>query len=300
MKRVGGVLAALIACGAFVVGAVLQISRAMAAEPIEVGYIENIKGNAAKIALTRDGKAEPVTICGLVYNGDRITVSDPRGAITLRLSGQPEPVVIGAEKGEYKLDFEPPKKGFLIGLVRWAAASIGDLDKKARSPVSMSVRSGPNGPLALPLLKDKQVLAEGKRSLMVGWQGAPSMADVTLSNGQGEIVASGRGSGRVWRSPQVDLRPGEYRIEVSTPRERVGGSIEVVPASAIPPLPRDLTEEAAPHALRSAAQAAWLASQAQRYAFEAYQQVAADADRSAPAGLVADALLAGEAIPAAK
>lgn len=295
IKRVGGLYLALLG-----VAAIVLAMRASAAEPIEVGYIEDIKGNLAKIVLTRDGKSVPVVICGLVYNGDRFAVTDPKGTITLRLSGRPEPMVIGAGNGEFKLTVDEPKKGFLTGLVRWAAASIGDLDRKARSPVAMSVRDGPSGPLSVPLLAEKQVLAQGKRNVVIGWRGAPSMAEIKVVDAQGKIVASGRGSGRVWTSPVIDLPAGEYRIEASTPRERVAGTLEVVPASAMPPSPRELSDETVPRELRSAAKAAWLASQAKRYALEAYQLVAADADRSAPAGLVADALLAGHVIPAGK
>lgn len=290
-KRAGGLFPVLIAAGA------LMLARPVAAaEPIEVGYIENIKGNAAKIVLTRAGRNEPVTICGLVYNGDRIAVADPKGRITLRLSGKTEPVVIGPEGGEFRIAVEEPKKGFLPGLVRWAAASIGNLDKKARATVAMSVREGPSGPLSAPLLGGRQVLAEGTRSLRLGWRGAASMAEVKVSNAQGQVVATGRGSGRAWTSPVVDLPAGAYRIELSTPRERVGGDIEVVAAAALPPYPSDLAEESVPRELLSAAKAAWLASQGQRFGLEAYQLVAAEAERSGPAGLVADALLAGEMI----
>ena len=95
-----------------------------------------------------------------------------------------------------------------------------------------------------------------------------------------------------------DGGPSLDRIEIATVRESVAGTVKVVPGSALPALPAEIGSADVPRDLRTVAHAAWLAAQGPQYALDAYQLVAADAERVAAAGVLADALASGDRMPA--
>ncbi len=286
------------------VGAAMWWSAVQAAEmkpkAVEIGYIESFDhGVDAYVLKTGDARRD-VAILGPVFDGDTIEVKHDFAKITLRLVGQPAPVVISKANAVATITGQVPQKGFLSGVFAWTTSVVQLFDREQREQVSASIRgnldSQMESGLSAPLLAKPQTLLAGKRKLTIGWV-SPAVVEITILDGAGQPVASGRGSGTLWSTPKVDWKPGDYSIELAASGDTLRQTLHVVAPDKGPNLPPALGDPTAPEPLRAVATGAWYAAEDPAYLLEALQHVAPDAASSKPAKLLALAFIEGKRPP---
>jgi hypothetical protein len=153
----------------------------------------------------------------------------------------------------------------------------------------MMIRSDPQ-PLQIPLAANSAAkLSSGQRSLALAWTGGAPPYQVRLQReGQEGLVLEANHIDQTrFRSKPVELSPGAYRLTVSgASRKGVNLSVlnvMVVPADQLPKAPTTLLSPAQPDSLRETVYPAWLASQGQEWALEAYQRALPWLDEHEPA-----------------
>jgi len=285
------------------IGGALWPSMLLAAEdkpkPVEIGYIESFDHSPDVYVLKTGEKPRDVAVLGPVFNGDTIEVNDPAATLTLRLAGQPGPVVLSKANEKATITGQIPQKSFLSGVLGWTASVVQLLDREQREQVSASIRdfgSLTGGELSAPLFARPQVVLAGRRKLTIGWV-SPLAVDIRVLDADGQPIASGSGSGTLWAAPEVDWKPGDYTIELTAAGDTLSQSLHVLAADKGPALPAELADPAEPESLRAVAAGAWYASQDPSFLLEALQHVAPEADSSRPAKLLTAAFIAGKRPP---
>jgi hypothetical protein len=282
-------------------GAALWSSALPAAEPqiksVEIGYIESFDHSADVYVLKTGDTRREVAILAPVFDGDTIEVKHDFATLTLRLVGQAGPIVISKANEVATITGQVPQKGFLSGVFAWTTSVVQLFDREQREQVSASIRgnieSQMGNQLSAPLLAEPQTVLAGRRKLTIGWV-SPLIVEIRVFDGDGRPVASGRGSGTLWATPEVDWKPGEYTIELAASGKTMRQSLHVLPIDKGPNLPTELGDPTAPEPLRAVATGAWYAAEDPAFLLEALQQVAPDAGSSRPARLLTLAFIEGK------
>jgi hypothetical protein len=274
--------------------ALLLLAARPALAASEIGYVEDFTGEASSYVIRRDGQELPVVLCMPLMQGDRLIVAG-KGRALLRLADRPDPVVWTAADSGTALD--APGEPFWSPLLDWVVAKISPIDTQRRERVAANIRDDGGGEFGVPLLSGRQIIAAGERTLAIGWQKPVSPVQITITPRKRKpLVQRAKGVGGLWVSEPILLKPGVYRIEVSTPSQTVRGEIEAVDAGSLPAPPPELARIPGP--LSAAASAIWLAGQNNgRFRLEAFQRVAGKAS-AGPVTAVRGALIDGAEIPA--
>jgi hypothetical protein len=283
------------------VAAALRSSALDAAEAqhksLEIGYIENFDRGADVYILKTGDTRRDVAVLAPVFDGDTIEVKDPSATITLRVVGEAGPRVLSKANAVATITGRIPQKGFLSGVYAWTTSVVQLFDREQREQISASIRGNlgnlSGSQLSAPLLARPQTVLAEKRKLIIGWV-SPLIVDIRVLDGDGAPVASGRGSGTLWATPEVDWKPGAYAIEIAASGETLRQSVQFVPPDKGPNLPAEFADPAAPEALRAVAIGAWYAAEDPAFLLEALQHVAPEAGSSRPAGLLAQAFTEGK------
>jgi hypothetical protein len=283
------------------IGVALWSSALRAAEPqlkpVEIGYIESFDHKADVYVLKTGDTRREVAILAPVFNGDTIEVNDPFATLTLRLVGQTGPIVLSKANEVATITGRIPQKGFLSGVFGWTASVVQLFDREQREQVSASIRGNienlTGNQLSAPLFALPQAVLAGRRKLTIGWV-SPPIVEIRVLDGDGRPVASGRGSGTLWATPEVDWKPGEYTIELAASGETMRQSLHFLPIDKGPNLPTELGDPTVPEPLRAAAVGTWYAAEDPAFLLEALQHVAPDAGSSRPARLLTLAFIEGK------
>lgn len=178
-------------------------------------------------------------------------------------------------------------------------------DNELKAAISLKTRGDaesdsklPTAPYITLLKTPKQQLLAGQRTLSFAWKLGTPPFTLTLEH-----------NGETWKHPglsgqqtqqSLSLTPGDYQVSLSDAgqKEPVHYTFTVVEAKAKPTIPNEMEATHLPdESLRLVIQATWLAGQdGGKWAFEAYQQVAAIAKDYPPARLLQDALARGERV----
>ena len=183
-------------------GAALWCSALHAAEvkpkAVEIGYIESFDHSADVYVLKTGDTRREVAILGPVFDGDTIEVKHDFATLTLRLVGHAGPVVISKANDVATITGQVPQKGFLSGVFAWTTSVVQLFDREQREQVSASIRgnieSQMGAQLSAPLFAKPQTVLAGRRKLTIGWV-SPGVVEIRILDGNGQLVASGRGSG---------------------------------------------------------------------------------------------------------
>jgi hypothetical protein len=268
-------------------------------KPLEIGYIESFDHRADVYVLKTGDMRREVAILAPVFNGDTIEVKDPSATLTLRLVGEVGPIVLSKANDVATITGRIPQKGFLSGAFAWTASVVQLFDREQREQVSASIRdlgSQDGEQFSAPLFARPQTVLAGRRKLTIGWV-SPLVVEIRVLDEDGRTVASGRGSGTLWTTPEVDWKPGEYSIELAASGETIRQSLHFVPRDQGPNLPSELGDPTAPESLRAVAIGAWYAAEDPAFLLEALQHVAPDAGSSRPARLLTLAFTEGKRPP---
>ena len=204
-----------------------------AGKGLEIGYVESFDRSADAYSIVSGGTAKKVAILAPIENGDVIAVKDPSASITLRLVGRDDPVVISQANQNQPITAEVPQKSFWSGLFSWTSASVDVFDQEQREQVSASIRGDGGKNLIAPLFATPQTLVAGKRALAIGWA-TPRTVDIQILNKGGKRVAEGRASGGLWTTPEIDWKPGIYRIEIASGGETVRQTLTFIAPKKAP------------------------------------------------------------------
>jgi hypothetical protein len=285
------------------IGLALWSSVLPAAEPqlksLEIGYIESFDHTPDVYVLKTGAARREVAVLAPVFNGDTIEVNDASATLTLRLVGQAGPIVLSKANDVATIIGQIPRKSFLSGVFGWTASVVQLFDREQREQVSASIRdigSQIGGQLSAPLFALPQTILAGRRKLTIGWV-SPLSVEIRVLDGEGRPVASGRGSGTLWTTPEVDWKPGGYTIELAASGETMLQSLHFVPIDNGPNLPTELGDPTVPEPLRAVAVGTWYAAEDSAFLLEALQHVAPDAGSSRPASLLTLAFIEGKRPP---
>lgn len=261
----------------------------------EIGYVEDFSGVSGNYIVTRGADTVPMKLLMPVYAGDLIEALTEKGRVTLRLVDHPEPVIWS------RADRDTPLAAPVAEGMSWSSilsatlASISPLDDQKRERVLTAIR-GDEGEFDVPLLRSGQTIAAGRRSLSLGWMKSSAVTEISITTKNGKkLVNRAKGVGGFWTSPELNVKPGRYRIVVSSGDGQVTGEIDVVAAEELPQVPPEIHDARLPSSLLRVAQAGWIAQQSNgQYRFEALQLLAGE--RSRAANVLTDALIAGQPI----
>jgi hypothetical protein len=282
------------------VAVVLQAYALRAAEaqlmPPEIGYIEDFDQSPNVYVLKTGGTRRNVAILAPIFNGDTIEVINPSATLTLRKVGQEGPVVLSMANNVATITAKIPEKAFWVGVFNWTASVVQLFDREQRDRVSASIRGDAEEKLSAPLFSQPQTVLAGRRKLVLGWL-APRAVEIRVVDGDGAQVASGRGSGKLWVTPEIDWKPGAYTIELLADGEALRQGIQFIAMEKWPTTPSELANPDVPQPLRAAAVGAWYAANDPTFLLEALQHVAPEARASRPARLLTAAFIAGKRPP---
>ena len=260
----------------------------------EIGYVEDFSGHADRYVVRRGDMAIPIRLCLPLLNGDQIEALDDTGRVSLRLIDHPKAVIWSRADKYTRITAVAPQASFWSGLMDWTMASLSPLDDQKRERVLTTIRNDGGAKFGVPLLQVPQVMAAGKRALMIGWLKPSAVAEISVTAKSGQrLVDRSKATGGLWTSPLLNLKPGTYRIEVATAAATARGEVRIVDGTEMPVLPEELTRDSVPEPLRHTSQALWLAAQdGGRYQLEAMQLIAKDRTVR-PAELLLEALIGG-------
>lgn len=267
----------------------------------EIGYVDDFHGPASAYKIVRNDASIGMALLLPIHNGDRIDMTSADGRVTIRLAGRPEPLVLTKADGGKQLKIDIPRASFWSNLMGETVAFISPLDQEKRQQVLANIRNDGDQEFAMPLLETPQIIGAGSRTIALGWQKPSQIIEVSILLKSGKkIISKAKGSGGLWISPVLALKPGSYRVEIAAGGKKVSGIITVADPAALPQIPEELRLETIPEPLRRAAQAVWLARQDEgQYRLEALMLLAA-ANRSPSEKLVLEALIAGKKFERAK
>ena len=175
---------------------------------MEIGHIASFDHSPGVYILKPGDKRHDVAVFAAVFNGDTLEVKEASATLTLRLVGQAGPIVFSKANEVARITGRIPQKGFLSGIFGWTASVVQVFDRERREQVSASIRDlgSPIGAeLSAPLFTRPQIVLAGRRKLTIGWV-SPLVVDIQVLDGEGQPVASGRGSGTLWVTPEVDWK----------------------------------------------------------------------------------------------
>jgi hypothetical protein len=281
----------------------ITIGSSDAATPVEVGLIESFDGPSDHYVLRRGEGAEqmvvPVQPGGRLVRGDRIEVKFEGEHMTIWLfepGAAKKSVIVLSRNGGYVVDGNAPENGVsqrLSGIWQWAAQELGlrDVQQRERAAAEASIRDISR--FVVPLLKDPQTLAAGRRAISIAWPGQ-DRARIEITGPDSRIISIEASASGKWRSELIDLEPGSYKIAITPESDgRIERTIQVVPESSFPAFPADSSAAQLPAEFVDTLRATWLAGRGRRFALESFQMVAPIADRYYPAKLLSEALIEG-------
>jgi hypothetical protein len=265
-------------------------------KPMEIGYIEDFDHSPDAYILKTGGTRREVAILAPIFNGDTIEVINPSATLTLRKVEQEGPVVLSKANDVATITAHIPEKGFWSGIFNWTASAVQLFDREQRDQVSASIRGDAGEKLSAPLFAQPQTVLAGRRKLVVGWL-APRAVEIRVVDGDGRPVVNGRGSGKLWATPEIDWNPGAYAIELAADGETLRQGVQFIPVDKSPTPPIEIANAAVPQPLRAVALGAWYAANDPAFLLEALQHVAPEARASRPARLLTAAFIAGKRPP---
>ena len=260
----------------------------------EIGYVDDFIGKADRYQLIRDHKIFPVKLCLPLLSGDHIVALDDAGRMQLRMIDHPDVVVWSRGDKDTPLTAIVSKESYWSGFLDWTVASLSPFDDQKRERVLTAIRGDGGAKFDVPLLNVPQVMASGKRIIVIGWLKPSAVIAITITDKSGKLlVDKGKAAGGLWSSPVLNLIPGTYRISAVSGAATITNEIKVVDSTKIPSFPEELTRASVPEPLRHTVQALWLSAQDDgRYQLEALQLIANDTNvRSAK--VLSEALIGG-------
>ena len=262
----------------------------------EIGYVEDFSGTPDRYILHRGTQDIQMRLCLPIYADDKIEALDDKGRVTLRLMDHLEPVIWSIADKDTKLSTPAPKTNYWSNVLGSTLAALSPFDEQKRERVLTTIR-GDGGDFGVPLLQGDQVVAGGQRNLVIGWTKSSAVTEISIRAEDGRtLVNKAKGTGGLWVSPMLELRPGQYHVAVAAGAHEASGTIDVVASGEMPQVPAELTEASIPESLSFTAQAIWLAAQQSgQYRLEALQRVS-NARATRPAAVLIEVLISGKAI----
>lgn len=281
-------------CSILAIIAILSSTSAWSG--VEVGWIEDISGNAADVDVVRNGKKIDAVRFLPIQNGDRVSVANnsPTKVTVSFGNGRNSDTIDKSHALTVKQTGEVPSVA--TNLMAWVV-SLGKKEPQDQRVVMASTRtsSDSSNKLNIPLLPDEATLIAGKRPLALAWQGGKPPYEVTLvRRDTREVSARFSELNTTQIIKDVSLSPGVYELVVRDSasaawREKV----LAVEGGAIPEPPAEL--RALPENARRLLSASWLAGVEEgKWALEAYTQIALLANRNGAEENFLRALEAGQ------
>lgn len=263
------------------------------------GWIDGFDGTADAFLLTRGD--QPVQVYPLLplYPGDRIQIQSADGRMRIHTSETAALVLDPSHS-----PFTAPAGGQVptpwANVMDWAGrlfAGLHEIPPPKQLVTTVGKGEEETAPASGLLFAETVKLAPGRRTLALAWRNgkAPYRVRITPgAEGAAPLVDLSGLTDPHCRTPEIELSPGAYLIEVRDAADKtLMTGISVVEAGALPQLdPASLPAGLSQAAARTI-RAAWLASQDGGWVWrlEAYQQVVAIGDY-APAEWLRAALLA--------
>ena len=163
------------------------LAAAHAADKTPAGYITDIAltgaDETAKTVVVRDGSEIAGKLMMPLYAGDVVFIREPASAIGLE-TGSGKQVTLGADLRRYpvegQIDTGDSTWG-ILGAISGVFAGEGD-----QAPENMVSKGGD---LKMPMIvRGTNIIASGRKSLWLGWEGGTAPYTVSLAGEAGETV----------------------------------------------------------------------------------------------------------------
>jgi hypothetical protein len=268
--------------------------------------VEEVKATCPLEAYSfkRDGKRLPIQPTLLV--GDQIVVNKATPTIHLKLDDN-EVVKVNYENSPYTVKSKGKVSTIAGNLLAWFSQVVTDWHEEELKTTVATVSTKGVGDvppeISAPythLLKkyNARNLVAGTRPLYLAWGGGKAPYQLTIKSvgKAAPIILKGIQKKRI-KTQDFSLTAGNYDLQIKDADNRTADYIFSVVESK-PAYPKELLDTSVSETTRLTAQAIWLATQnRKKWVFEAYQQIAALAERYPPARVVRNALEQRASIP---
>lgn len=270
---------------------------------VDVGWIDQIRGNPDHIVVQRGKTVISVSQFQILQEGDAISARKD-AQIEIRLGEGKSSITVNAANSPYRVARVGEVPGSWSKMLGWlrnmALSSVGKgVATEERLQMAATRGAGQRGTLSVPLLKNNvATLLAGQRPLHLAWLGGQppySIRLVELSTGRQLMEAGGLYKSTI-RLPGVDFAPGGYQLRIG---DVTGASslltIEVVPEETIPSHAFTVGDASIGPGARDILTAAWLSTHdGGKWRLEAYQRLMAS--QSSEAVFLREALVRGQAV----
>lgn len=261
---------------------------------VDVGWIESISGNAKDVRILRQGKIIEAAQFLPIQEGDNVTVVAGGTAVAITLgNGQKLTADNAHPLTATRSGAVPSVAGNLMGWI----ASLGKKESRGQTMVITSSRGADSAEkLAIPLLRNDNMLVAGDRPLALAWQGGkPPYSVKLLRRDTQKEAGSFAGIQQTHLVETIHITQGIYEIVLSdaagaTWREK----LIAVANRTLPNAPAEL--DRLPEQIRTAVAAGWLAGiDDGLWVLEAYTQIVTRPQLQEADRVVMKALQDGEA-----
>lgn len=274
-----------------------------ASAAVELGWIDQIRGNPDEIVIQRGKSAMPAVRFQVLQEGD--TVAARKDAqVEIRLGEGKKAVTVTAANSPYRIARVGEVPGSWSRMLGWlrnmALSSVGKgVASEERLQMAATRGAGQRSPLSAPLLvNNAALLMTGQRPLHLAWTGGQppySIRLVEMSTGRVLMEAGGLHKASA-RLPDVAFAPGGYQLHIGDGAESSQMlNIHVLATEELPARPSAAGDPALGPEGGEFYYAAWLSTrEGGKWRLEAYQRLLVL--QSSEAAFLREALARGQAV----
>jgi len=245
-----------------------------------VGWVDGFEGAAQGYALERQGQTIEVVALMPLRAGDNLLVRNAAGRIRIHL-GESAARSIERSGSPFRVPAGGETPTPWANLMDWTGSLLGgNTGGQPTTQVKVFSRGNSDAPPSSALLyTGTALLAAGRRPLALAWTNGKPPFRVQLTPtgaGQTAVVALDGLAEPICSTPEVDLVPGTYRLEIRDAQARdLLTEIRVVSTDALPRPDPSLIPQGVSDEARRTLSAAWLAGRDGGWVWrlEAYQRV---------------------------
>ncbi len=254
------------------------------AQPVEVGWIESIKGDSNKTRIERQGKYLAPRILMPIQKDDRIFLDDNNSSVKLQIGNQS--VSLKASDSPFTVRNDGNEASIPGNLLGWVSSLLADDDKDQLLQTVSAVSRGQGTRIQAPLFGFVGKTIHQRKILELAWRDGtpPFRVRLLASSEKTELRNVQELETRTLSLDMSDITPGRYEIEISDTRIQNSYRLEIIPAA-------DTTKTNFRPAVYDTLKALELIEEdSDSWLLEAYQLVSKHADNYPPARLLRDRL----------
>ena len=271
-----------------VIALVLLFPLTLRAESSPVGVVSGISGTAQAVRVVRGQESFLPEVGMVIFQGDKITVTASDTTVTVDLNGRTDQLTVTKDNAQKQgiISVKAEQASVISNIMRWLAG----MGAHKRSQTVMLATRGQAPAIVVPIFRpNAQAVAAGPQDWPLIWSGGAAPYGVRLLGSSDAAVLIQKAG---LTQPAVVLEgvnptPGEYVLEVQGGGRKAVQPLVVVARSALPGMPKEISEMTATDELKALLFIAWLSRQDNgKWGFEAMLQANRLSQAYPPAGLL--------------